>query len=236
MRLKTSVVIPAYNEEQCIKNCLESLFNQQVLADEIILIDNNCTDKTVKIASKYPIRIIKETVQGMIPARNTGYNNARYDILVKCDADAIVPPEWIKKIKYNYETFPIDALTGLVYFYDVFSKSVFFYRLALEIIKIMLRGKETLSGANCSLKNTVWKKVRNHLCTNEGAIHEDLDLAIHLHQLSKTIRRDNSLIVGTSARRIKKKPYSTFIEYPIRSARTILQHSLSSFYSHARFG
>ncbi|MDP3726807.1 MAG: glycosyltransferase family A protein, partial [bacterium] len=41
--LRVSVVIPAYNEERYIKRCLESLMEQEVLPDEIIVVDNNCT-------------------------------------------------------------------------------------------------------------------------------------------------------------------------------------------------
>src|SRR3989304_3585243 len=59
--MKVSVVIPVYNEEKYIKNCLDSLMNQTEKPDEIIVVDNNCTDKTVSIVKKYKrIKIIQE--------------------------------------------------------------------------------------------------------------------------------------------------------------------------------
>jgi len=55
--MKVSVVVPAYNEEAYIGNCLESLTNQKVKPDEIIVVNNNSTDATVKIAKRFPVRI-----------------------------------------------------------------------------------------------------------------------------------------------------------------------------------
>ena len=51
--MKVSVVIPVYNEEKYIKNCLESLMKQEEKPDEIIVVDNNCTDETINIVKKY---------------------------------------------------------------------------------------------------------------------------------------------------------------------------------------
>src|SRR3989338_2863070 len=48
INMKVSVIIPAYNEETRINNCLQSLISQIEKADEIIVIDNNCSDKTVQ--------------------------------------------------------------------------------------------------------------------------------------------------------------------------------------------
>lgn len=47
--LRVSVVIPVYNEEKYIEKCLAALFSQKVKADEIIVVDNNCTDRTIDI-------------------------------------------------------------------------------------------------------------------------------------------------------------------------------------------
>jgi glycosyltransferase involved in cell wall biosynthesis len=48
-----TVVIPTYNEEDYIKPCLDAVFAQTVLPDEVIVVDNNSTDKTVEIVSKF---------------------------------------------------------------------------------------------------------------------------------------------------------------------------------------
>ncbi|MCX7955942.1 MAG: glycosyltransferase family 2 protein, partial [Patescibacteria group bacterium] len=79
-----SIIIPAYNEEKYIENALKSLVNQTEKPDEVIVVDNNCTDKTIKIAKKYqkklPLKIIHETKQGIAYSRNTGFNKAKGEI------------------------------------------------------------------------------------------------------------------------------------------------------------
>src|SRR4030066_1341650 len=116
--MKVSVVIPAFNEEKFIGKCLASVVNQDVPADEIIVINNNSTDKTEAIIKKFGVKIINEKVQGMTPARNRGFNSAKYEIIARCDADTEVPKNWIKIIKNNFKKGGIDALTGPVFFND----------------------------------------------------------------------------------------------------------------------
>ena len=101
--MKVSVVIPAFNEEKYIGKCLKSVVNQIMPADEIIVVNNNCTDKTEVIAKKFGARIVKEKVQGMTPARNRGFNSVKYEIIARTDADTVVPKDWIKIIKNNFK-------------------------------------------------------------------------------------------------------------------------------------
>ena len=89
-----SVVVCAYNEEDWIANCLESLSQQERLPDEVVVVDNNSTDATAQIvhdyASKYPqlnIHIVHETKQGLHHAREGGWRAATSDIVAMSDAD-----------------------------------------------------------------------------------------------------------------------------------------------------
>ena len=99
--MKISVVVPAYNEEAVIERCLNALVNQIVPVDEILVVDNNSTDRTAEIAEKYReygVRVIRETVQGLIPARNRGFDEATGDILGRIDADTVVEPDWSQRL------------------------------------------------------------------------------------------------------------------------------------------
>src|SRR5262245_36697630 len=94
---RLSIVIIAFNEEKHIGPCLEAIAHQTVAPDEVIVVDNNSTDRTVQIASSYPfIKVIHETEQGMIPARNTGLDAAKGDLLARIDADTRIPPQWVE--------------------------------------------------------------------------------------------------------------------------------------------
>jgi len=220
--MKISVIIPAYNEEKYIGKVLNSLNNQTVKADEIIVINNNSKDKTVEIAKKHDAIVIKETKQGLIYARNKGFDSAKYEIMARCDADTEVPNDWIEKIVFNFNKQEIDALSGPVIYYDSFLRfaSVIPSYLYFEIIKRLLRGKKHLVGPNMIITKKIWVKVKKYVHLNDSRVHEDLDLSLNLNKIGAKIGYDRSLVVKTSSRRIIKNPYSFFLEYPIRIIKT----------------
>lgn len=222
--MKISVIICAYNEEKYISSCLKSIMNQIEKPYEIILVDNNSTDNTVSIAKKYDVRVIHEKEQGIIPARNTGFTTARGDIIARSDADSIIPPNWTKKIRMNFESKKIDALSGPIQFYDLFPLSVYGVRAYLGFMYFFQKYKNTMLGPNMVLTSSIWHKVKNTVCLNDAKVHEDIDLALHIHKAGGIIHIDNDLIVRSSARRIKKNPLSFFAEYPLRVWKTVRMH------------
>jgi glycosyltransferase involved in cell wall biosynthesis len=223
--MKVSVVIPAFNEEKYIKKLLLSVINQKVGADEIIVIDNNSTDKTAQIARSLGAKVVREAVQGMTPARNRGFNEAKYEIIARCDADAIVSADWIKKIKKNFGKGDIDALSGPVFFNDSsILKSTFTLpsHLAWESFKLISGGKKYLIGPNMSITKDIWEKVKNIVNPDDTKVHEDMDISLKISKVHGRIGYDPTLIVGISARRLKNHPESFFLEYPIRIVKTFL--------------
>lgn len=226
MNINISVVIPVFNEEQHITSCLDSLAKQQIKPDEIIIVDNNSTDQSMKLAKKYPVRIVSEKKQGMIYARNTGFNSVFYEIIAKCDADTIVPADWLKRIKDNFEKGKIDALSGPIYFNDLplVSESTLPTRVYAQFMKTIQR-HETLLGPNLALTKKIWEKIKNEVCLDDKKVHEDIDLAIHIKKHHGRIKFDPELKVYTSGRRIKNNPLSFFVEYPIRVLKTLKSHN-----------
>lgn len=224
--LKVSVVIPAYNEEKYIEGCLKSVLAQSVKPDEIIVVDNNSTDNTAEIVRKYPVRLLKEINKGITPARNRGFNAAKYPIIIRTDADTIVPVDWVKKIKKHFEDEDVIAFSGPNYFYDIpdllgvsdWPSVVFFMSFR------KMCGHDCLYGPNLAIRKTVWEKAKNKLCEDDSEVHEDVDLALHIAKYGKIVF-DRSLIVNTSPRRFKKlKPY---LEYPYRYIKTFKKHHQS---------
>lgn len=223
--MKISIVIPVYNEQRYIVQCLESISRLKLAPDEVIVVDNNCTDDSIKLASRFPfVRIVKEKKQGMISARNAGFNAASGEIIARCDADTILPSNWTKRIIMNFTKNKIDALTGPISYYDAPIKTTLLARAYLDMMKPIHRGGETLVGPNMILTSAIWKKVKDKVCLNDKHVHEDIDLAYHIQEVGGKIRRDNRLVVGTSSRRIRKNPYSFFSEYPRRFMQTLLYH------------
>lgn len=94
---KLSVVISAYNEEKKIKDCLESI---KELADEIIIVDNNSSDKTGEIAKKAGAKVfIKENNLMLNINKNYGFTKATGDWILCLDADERVSPDLVKEIR-----------------------------------------------------------------------------------------------------------------------------------------
>lgn len=95
-----TVVVPAYNSQGTIAACIESLLNLQYLREklEIIIVDNGSSDDTATIASRYPVRVLKENRRGAAAARNRGIREARGEYIAFTDSDCQVGPDWLHKL------------------------------------------------------------------------------------------------------------------------------------------
>jgi len=221
--MKVSIVIPAFNEEKYIERCLNSVINQEVNADEIIVIDNNSTDKTAEIATTLGATVVSEKVQGMISARNRGFNEAKYEIIARCDSDTLVPHDWIKTIKNDFDKGGIDGLSGPIYFYDsILLKylKTLPAKIAMTVMKTLSKGNSQLFGPNMIISKKIWEKVKDIVTLDDTKVHEDMDISLKILKVKGIISYDPGLIVGISARRIIHNPLSFFVEYPTRAIKT----------------
>lgn len=236
--LKVSVVIPVYNEAQYLAHCLDSLMVQTVKADEILVIDNNSSDNSVKIAQKYPVTIIREKIQGITPTRNRGFNAAQYDIIVRTDADTVVPPDWLKKIKKHFKNKDIVAVSGPTSFYDLPTQVS--KKAAMNVHKTYLRLMNqilkhySIFGPNMAIRKDAWLKVRDEVCNDDVKIHEDIDLSIHIAHLGKIVFDRNNQ-VSSSFRRFKNlDSIDSYFEYPYRVVTSIQKHKPFSMRSNGK--
>lgn len=95
--MQISVIIPAYNREAHIGAAIESVLAQTEPPHEIIVVDNNSTDRTRSIANGYiGVRIVSELRQGSAIARNTGVQAAFGDWLAFLDSDDLWVAEKLK--------------------------------------------------------------------------------------------------------------------------------------------
>ncbi|MCR9247133.1 MAG: glycosyltransferase family 2 protein [bacterium] len=81
-----SLVIPAYNEEETIARVVEE-FREQPDLDEIVVVDNNCKDRTAELAAAAGARVVREERPGYGSALLAGMTAANGDILVLTEAD-----------------------------------------------------------------------------------------------------------------------------------------------------
>ena len=99
--MKVSIIIPAYNEESYLPATLESIdaaLPDASVETEIIVVDNESTDRTREIAEKFGAQVVMETVHNIARVRNAGAKAASGDVLIFIDADTLVPRPLIQKI------------------------------------------------------------------------------------------------------------------------------------------
>ncbi|WP_442914193.1 glycosyltransferase [Kribbella sp. NBC_00359] len=97
------MVIPAFNEERLIGDCLQSLARQDFTGGhEVIVVDNNCTDDTAEIARLYGAIVVREETPGVCAARHRGTLTARGQIVVSSDADTVFGAGWLSRIAQTF--------------------------------------------------------------------------------------------------------------------------------------
>lgn len=94
-----SIVIPAYNEETNIVRTVHSLSkNKTNFGVEIIVVNNNSTDRTQEVLNRINVKSYLQTKKGCGPARQLGQQMAKGKYVLMADGDCIYPPQWIEKM------------------------------------------------------------------------------------------------------------------------------------------
>ena len=204
--IQVSIVMPAFNEEKNIKNALESLRNQETdLEYEVIVVDNNSTDKTVEIAKTFTntmnLRIINEKRQGRGPARARGFKEAKGDIILSADSDAIFYEDWITTLVEPLKGKVVAATTSckIVDCAPLTNKIFNFLQPKLVYLYRIFFGDYWLSGFSFSVLKSVYEKSGGFDIELQG--QEDTDLSFKVSKLGKIVFIDKPIIF--SGRRFK---------------------------------
>jgi glycosyltransferase involved in cell wall biosynthesis len=231
LNLRVSLVIPAFNEEEHLPACLDAISRQTVKPYEVIVVDNNSTDNTVAIARNYPfVKVINEPRQGVVFARDAGFNAARGEVIGRIDVDTLLSPNWIQTVQQIFADQNIDAVSGSLNLHDVPFKKFFsavdlFFRRYLA--KNLNRRHELfLFGGNMAITQQFWRDMRTKVC-HKPEFHEDIDMAAHAAHSHWRIKFCEELKVGISGRRIDS-PWTSLYGYSMANPRTYRHHKLKS--------
>ena len=116
--MKLSVVIPAYNAAQFIESSYQSILDQNIDDIEIIYVDNNSTDDTLKEIKKIQLKdnrvsTYSEPIQGAVPTRNKGLVNAKGEYIYFFDVDDGIYPNALSKMIDVLDTHEaVEAVVG----------------------------------------------------------------------------------------------------------------------------
>jgi glycosyltransferase involved in cell wall biosynthesis len=106
MPIDYSIIIPAYNEEDYLPATLTALQEAMPklgLSGEIIVVDNNSSDRTAAIAADHGIKVTFEAINQISRARNAGAREAQGRYLIFIDADTVIPLEVLQQALANLE-------------------------------------------------------------------------------------------------------------------------------------
>lgn len=211
--MRLSFVIPAYNEEEYIGECLEAIIAQKQTLPydvEVIVVNNNSTDRTEEVVRHYPeVAIVREKEKGLVRARRAGYLAATGDLIAYVDADTRLSRGWIRKVM---ETFEDDkrlvALSGPFIYYDAPFKIRFFtrvfYYLAFFLNTLNPFLFPVLQGGNFVVRRNAMERLGGYAVDPNMFYGEDTDIARRLNKVGK-VKFTFRLPIKSSGRRLAKE-------------------------------
>lgn len=198
------MVIPALNEEYYLGDCLTSLAKQDFAGClEVIVVDNDSSDRTVEIARCAGATVVSEPVAGVCFARQAGTDVARGEIIVSADADCVYEPDWLSRIDRWFRDNPDGvAVGGPAYFFDGPRWGLRLQRMLFGGVALVQRSRGPvlyITATNFAFRKAVWPGYDTRLA--QGG--DELDLLRRLRHHGRVFfDMDNP--AGTSARRMRK--------------------------------
>ncbi len=211
--MKISFVIPAYNEEHYLAECLQAIIADASSGNanfEIIVVNNASTDRTKNIAQSFPeVEIIDEPQKGLSRARQAGYLASTGEIIANIDADVRIAPGWTKQVLQEFTVNPrLVGLSGPFVYFDA-SRTIqtlvkHYYRLAYLsylLNRHILKVSSLMQGGNFVVLRKALKTI-NGFNPEFEFYGEDADIARRLHKVGD-VKFTMKLFVYSSARRLK---------------------------------
>lgn len=123
-----SIIVPVYNTEEYIGECIESILNQTYTNFELILVNDGSTDDSLDICRQYEgkdmrVKILNKTNGGVSSARNFGLREATGDFISFVDSDDIIRPDYLEYLVSNVED-DIDFIQSGILYFDNISRKV----------------------------------------------------------------------------------------------------------------
>jgi len=213
--MKLSIVIPAYNEEERIGCCLNSILaemNGKNYDMEVVVVNNASTDKTREIIASFPqVKLVDETDKGLVKARRAGYLASTGELVANIDADTRMTPGWIDQVLKEFaKNNKLVALSGPFIYYDLSKNAraavrTFYYAgfFIYLINRYVIGVGSMLQGGNFIVKRTALEEIGG-FNPEFDFWGEDTDLARRLIKAGD-VKFTFDLPIYASGRRLEKE-------------------------------
>lgn len=225
-----SIIIPVYNVETYLRECMDSVLNQSYENIEVLAIDDASQDNSIEILNSFNddrLKIIKQTTnKGQAAARNLGLKKAKGDVIIFVDSDDYIELNTVEALVKSFVDYQVDMVrfNAKSFFdndYTLFQESKYDFSKYLTEDKIYKNSK--LDDIYLSYTAVPWLYAfkrdvlkRKHILFMEGIIHEDelfntelyliIESAVYINQAFYCRRyRENSTMTNQS---IKQQNYS----------------------------
>ena len=192
---KVSVIVPVYNVEQYLSDCLESICRQTLKGIEIIVVNDGSTDNSLSIIESFQqkysnMKLINKKNGGLSSARNAGIDMAVGEYLFFVDSDDFIDLDTLEKmyVKAKETHCPL-IICGILQYWSNNKKKL--YKKCISdkesiydadlLYKLQLSGRMGCQCCNKLYDRNIW--IKNSLFFQEGKYYEDIDMAFRVIQV-----------------------------------------------------
>ncbi|MBQ8828028.1 MAG: glycosyltransferase [Clostridia bacterium] len=195
-----SILVPVYNVEKYLRQCIDSIIAQIYKNIEIILVDDGSTDSSGTICDEYSkkdsrIKVIHQKNQGLAAVRNVGISAARGEYIGFVDSDDFIAPDMYSDMLDLIQKYEADLAVCSIEYTDaggISSKAQRNFPFSdgcVDKIKYM----DALCGTHCGMLAPAWNKLYKRYLFNginypNGKLHEDEAVIHHIcHACNKIV-------------------------------------------------
>lgn len=195
-RPEISIIVPIYDVEKYLRECLDSIKMQAFTDWECILVDDGSPDNSIEICKEFAaedsrFKIIRRNNGGLSAARNTGLSHAAGKFVAFVDSDDIIYPDYLQRL--HELIIEYDADVAQVGYYQLFTEFVR-KRQLVDSIRVLRRGEVVMELIRDKrIPSYMWNKLfRREVIDSpfpEGVIYEDM------YAMSQWVKNINRMVI-----------------------------------------
>lgn len=200
-----SLIVPVYNTEKYIRECVESIINQTYKNWEVIIIDDGSTDYSPSICDEFTridsrIKVIHQANGGLSAARNAGLNLSQGEYIMFVDSDDVLPSDALEVLRNTLIVSKSDIICGDFITFKSYSELESIHLKSNDKFKVFI-SKDAIRDVLYQrvLNNSAWGKIyRRYLWDDvrftQGIGYEDLDIFYRIFIKANKIGYINKIV------------------------------------------